>query len=136
MRTIKMDCKPDIKLRLLQQESDMWKRVLEFMTEENIRLKNRLSEILKGDIDQDLLITAEVFQDSFVKEDELILLLRKDVLAFDKLLMREIFEDGSIVNKVTKSFKVIRKNVGDAETQFNKLKHEFSNFLLEYTSIE
>jgi len=114
----------------------MWKRVLEFMTEENIRLKNRLSEILKGDIDQDLLITAEVFQDSFVKEDELILLLRKDVLAFDKLLMREIFEDGSIVNKVTKSFKVIRKNVGDAETQFNKLKHEFSNFLLEYASKE
>jgi len=136
MSTIKKNRMPDTKLRLLRQESDAWKRTLEFMTEENIHLKNRLSEILKGDLDQDLLMTAEVFQNSFVREDELIRLLRHDVLAFDHLLMREIFEDGAIINKVTNSYKAIRRNISESETQFNQLKHEFSNYLLEFTSKE
>jgi len=127
---------PDIKLRLLRQESDTWKRILEFMTEENIHLKNRLSEILKGDLEHDLLMTAEIFQNSFVREDELIRLLRKDVFAFDQLLAREIYEDGAIVNKVMKSFKVIRKNISESETQFNQLKYQFSNYLLEYTQMD
>ena len=136
MRTIKNDHMPGIKLRLLRQESDTWKRILEFMTEENIHLKNRLSEILKGDVEQDLLMTAEIFQNSFVREDELIRLLRKDVFAFDELLTREIYEDGAIVNKMMKSFKVIRKNISESETQFNQLKYQFSNYLLEYTQME
>jgi len=127
---------PGIKLRLLRQESDTWKRILEFMTEENIHLKNRLSEILKGDLEHDLLMTAEIFQNSFVREDELIRLLRKDVFAFDQLLAREIYEDGAIVNKVMKSFKVIRKNISESETQFNQLKYQFSNYLLEYTEMD
>ena len=127
---------PGIKLRLLRQESDTWKRILEFMTEENIHLKNRLSEILKGDLEHDLLMTAEIFQNSFVREDELIRLLRKDVFAFDQLLAREIYEDGAIVNKVMKSFKVIRKNISESETQFNQLKYQFSNYLLEYTQMD
>ena len=136
MRTIKNDHMPGIKLRLLRQESDTWKRILEFMTEENIHLKNRLSEILKGDVEQDLLMTAEIFQNSFVREDELIRLLRKDVFAFDELLTREIYEDGAIVNKMMKSFKVIRKNISESETQFNQLKYQFSNYLLEYTQMD
>jgi len=136
MRTIKNDRMPGIKLRLLRQESDTWKRILEFMTEENIHLKNRLSEILKGDLEHDLLMTAEIFQNSFVREDELIRLLRKDVFAFDQLLAREIYENGAIVNKVMKSFKVIRKNISESETQFNQLKYQFSNYLLEYTEMD
>ena len=136
MRTIKNDRMPGIKLRLLRQESDTWKRILEFMTEENIHLKNRLSEILKGDLEHDLLMTAEIFQNSFVREDELIRLLRKDVSVFDQWLTREIYEDGAIVNKVMKSFKVIRKNISESETQFNQLKYQFSNYLLEYTEMD
>ena len=127
---------PGIKLRLLRQESDTWKRVLEFMTEENIHLKDRLSEILKGDLEEDLLMTAEIFQNSFVREDELIRLLRKDVSVFDQWLTREIYEDGAIVSKVMKSFNVIRKNISESEIQFNQLKYQFSNYLLEYTEMD
>jgi len=136
MRTIKNDRMPGIKLRLLRQESDTWKRVLEFMTEENIHLKDRLSEMLKGDLEEDLLMTAEIFQNSFVREDELIRLLRKDVSVFDQWLTREIYEDGAIVSKVMKSFNVIRKNISESEIQFNQLKYQFSNYLLEYTEMD
>jgi len=136
VRTIKNDRMTGIKLRLLRLESDTWKRILEFMTEENIHLKHRLSEILKDDVERDLLMTAEIFQNSFVREDELIRLLRKDVFAFDQLLAREIYEDGAIVNKVMKSFKAIRKNISESESQFNQLKYQFSNYLLEYTQMD
>ena len=132
METVKPGCMPNFKLQQLKHESDMWKRVLGFMKEENIHLKNRLSEILKTDISNDLLMKAEAFQNSFVREDDLILFLQNDIAVFDKLLMREIFEDGTIMNKLTESLKAIRKNISNAERQFNKLKLEFSNYLLEY----
>ena len=35
-----------------------------------------------------------------------------------------------------KSFKVIRKNISESETQFNQLKYQFSNYLLEYTEMD
>ena len=132
METAKPGCMPNFKLQQLKHESDMWKRVLGFMKEENIHLKNRLSEILKTDISNDLLMKAEAFQNSFVREDDLILFLQNDIAVFDKLLMREIFEDGTIMNKLTESLKAIRKNISNEERQFNKLKLEFSNYLLEY----
>lgn len=132
METTNVRIMPNFKLQQLKHESDMWKRVLGFMKEENIHLKNRLSEILKTDISNDLLMKAEAFQNSFVREDDLILFLQNDIAVFDKLLMREIFEDGTIMNKLTESLKAIRKNISNEERQFNKLKLEFSNYLLEY----
>ncbi|MFC0775034.1 hypothetical protein [Terrimonas alba] len=123
---------PNFKLQQLKHESDMWKRVLGFMKEENIHLKNRLSEILKTDISNDLLMKAEAFQNSFVREDDLIRFLQSDIAVFDKLLIREIFENGTIMNKLTENLKTIRKNISNAERQFNKLKLEFNNYLLEY----
>ena len=132
METTNVRIMPNFKLQQLKHESDMWKRVLGFMKEENIHLKNRLSEILKTDISNDLLMKAEAFQNSFVREDDLILFLQNDIAVFDKLLMKEIFEDGTIMNKLTESLKAIRKNISNEERQFNKLKLEFSNYLLEY----
>lgn len=125
---------PYFKLKQLQHESDTWKRVLGFMTDENIHLKNRLSEILQGHVDKDLLLEAEAFQNSFVREDDLIRFLLNDIVAFDKLLAKEVSKDGVIRSEMKKKLKSIRTNIGIAEKQFNKLKLDFNSYLLEYTS--
>jgi hypothetical protein len=122
---------PELKLKQLQYESDTWKRLLGFMMDENIHLKNRLSEVLKDKFDKNLLIEIEGFQNNFIKEDELIGLLRNDVAGLDKLLEREIFEDGKIVNEIDKRLKNLRNNIVYAEKQFGKLKLEFNNYLSE-----
>jgi regulator of replication initiation timing len=122
---------PELKLKQLQYESDTWKRVLGFMMEENIYLKNRLSEILKDKFDKKLLEQVEGFQSSFVKEDEMIGLLRNEVAELDKLLVREIFEDGTIIKKVDAKLKHMRHNIKNAEKEFSRLKSDFNNYLSE-----
>src|SRR5664279_5195423 len=82
-----------MKLRQLQYENDTWKRLLGFMREENILLKNRLSEILMDRFDKNLLEEVEAFQSDFIKKDELLVLLRNDVAELDKLLLKDKIGD-------------------------------------------
>ncbi|MFM9911682.1 MAG: hypothetical protein ACKVOW_20340 [Chitinophagaceae bacterium] len=125
------DCMPELKLKQLQYEADTWRRVVGFMMEENIHQKNRLSEILKDKFDKNLLEEVERFQSWFVKEDELISLLRNEMAELDKLLVREIFEDGAIMNKVIGKLKYLRNNITAAEKEFSRLKAAFNSYLSE-----
>jgi regulator of replication initiation timing len=122
---------PELKLKQLQYEADTWKRMLGFMMEENIHLKNRISQILKDKFNENLLDEVEAFQSSFIKEDEMIGLLRNDLAELDKLLKREVFEDGMIIKNVETKLKKLRHNIKNAEKQFGKLKMDFNNYLSE-----
>ncbi len=122
---------PELKLKQLQFETETWKRVLGFMTDENIHLKNRLSEILKNNFNPNLLEEVEIFHNNFLKEDERIDVLKKEVTGLDKLLVREIFEDGTIIRQVDSKLKRLRNNIKIAEAQFTRLKMDFNNYLSE-----
>ena len=120
-----------LKLKQLQHESDTWKRSLGFMMDENVQLKNRLAEILRTEFDENLLEDVENFQTSFIREDEMVSLLKTDIAKLDKLLVREIFEDGQIADNINRMLKEIRRNISIAESQFTKMKVEFNSYLLE-----
>ena len=122
---------PDAKLKQLQYEADTWKRLLGFMVEENIYLKNRIAEILRNGFGKDKLEVVEEFQNKFIKQDDLVKLIRHQVVELDKLLVREIFEDGKIIHAVNKKLSAVRNNVTLAEKEFTKLKLSFNNYLLE-----
>jgi hypothetical protein len=122
---------PEMKLKQLQYESETWKRLFGFMLEENVHLKNRLSEILKNGFDKNLLEDLEDFQNRIIKEDVRIGLLRNDVAELEKLQTREIFEDGQILKEINTKIKKLRNNIMNAEEQFSKLKIEFNSYLLE-----
>ncbi len=122
---------PELKLKQLQFESNTWKRLLCFMMDENIHLKNRIAEILKNDTDNNLLEEIENFQNNLVRQDEVISLLRHDTAELDKLLVREIFDDGEITKEINRKLKDLRNNISTAEKQFTKVKVEFNNYLLE-----
>ncbi len=115
----------------LQYESNTWKRLLAFMMEENVYLKNRLSDVLKDNFDKELLAEMEMFQTRFVKEDESISLLRHDIATLDKLLAKEIFADSILLAKANKKMKEIRANMIISEAKFGKLKSDFNIFLVE-----
>jgi len=119
----------ELKLEQLKYESDTWKRLLGFMRDENIHMKNMLSEVLKYKFDKNLLEEAESFQNSFLKEDDLIGLLRNDIAELDKLLEMIIFEDGKITNGIDMKLHKLRNNIIIAERQFGELKSAFNNYL-------
>ena len=122
---------PELKLKQLKYETDTWKRLLDFMTEENIRFKNRISEILKDRFDKNLLEEVDGFQGRFIKLDEVISLLRDDIVEMDNLPAGRIFEDGMIIKETCKKMKRLRNNIATAESLFVKMKSEFNNFLAE-----
>ena len=120
---------PAIKIKELQHETDSWKRRLAFMKEENILFKNTISEILSDGFNRNLLEEVEEFQNRFIKADEVIGLLRNDIAEIDKLLLREIFEDGKIVREIELKFKRFRNHLLVAQRQFDNLKTEFNSFV-------
>ncbi len=124
-------CMSEVTLGQLKYESDTWKRLLGFVMEENIHLKNRLSEVLNANFDKNLLNDVENFYSEFIRADELIGLLRNDIAEFDGLLTREVFEDGAIVKQVERKLKKLRHGVKAAEEHFGKLKSAFNSYLSE-----
>ena len=122
---------PQLTLIQLKYESDTWKRLIGFMVEENIYQKTRLAEILKNNFNKNLLEEVENFQNSFIKEDELIRLLRHDIAELDKLIVKEIFEDGKDIGEIDKIQKKLRENIIVAQRQFSELKIEFNTYLSE-----
>ena len=122
---------PELKLRQLQFESDSWKRLLGFIIDENIHLKNRLSEVLKNGFGGNWLEEMETFHNQLVKEDDRIGLLRNEIAELDRLLVREVFEDGRIIKDIDRRLKKLRHNITNTEEQFGKLKLEFNSFLTE-----
>lgn len=119
------------KLKQLQFETLSWQRLLDFMTDENIHHKNRLSEILKERFDKNLLEEVDGFQNRFIRMDELIALLRHDLAEVQKMQEREFYREPFLQKKMTRSMKKLRKNMNNAEEQFGHLKTAFNHFLIE-----
>ena len=116
----------------LLHENATWKRVLGFLTEENINLKNRLSEILqnKADCDKSFLEQVEYFQNSFLKQDEVLGFLRIEVGDQEKSLLPANFPGtAEQLKEIQNKQKKLRQEFESAELLFNKLKFEFNSYL-------
>ena len=120
-----------LKLKQLKYEVDTWKRSQAFKMDANIYLKIRLSEISKDKFDATLLEVAEDFQSNFVKEDNLIGLLRNYIAELDELFGMEILENGWILKEIDIKFKNLRNNIITPERQFGKLEVDFNSYLLQ-----
>jgi hypothetical protein len=113
-------------LAQIKSESDSWKRSLNFMIDENIHLKGRLTQILRKEFNKDLLEVAENFHNNFIKQDELIGLLRNDIAELDALLLKGNKTNlGEIKRKLTK----LRDNLSNASKEFDQLKIAFNDYL-------
>jgi len=116
------------KLQQFKHENESWKRMLEFMQQENVHFKTRLAEVLQKDVQKDFLDKAEYFQSGFLQFDERIAFLRRDISVFNKLFLTELFHNGHL-NELELKQKRLRKEIEAEEKKFNKLKGEFNNYL-------
>jgi hypothetical protein len=115
-------------VRQFQTEIEDWKKILNSRMDENVLLKSRLSDIVKNNYDQNLLEEIEEFQTQFIREDELINSLRRDVNDLDNLLYSRMFE----VGKMEKSFDIkmdkLDKDIANSVTRFRILQSAFDDF--------
>jgi hypothetical protein len=117
----------------IQCENANSKLVLELLTEENINIKNRLSEILRnmGESDGSFMEQIEYFHNCFLKEDEIIWFLRMEVTEQDKLLVRNM-HDVDMLKLIKTNQKQLRQDIDTAEQEFHKLTFEFNSYLGEF----
>ena len=115
-------------IKQLQYESDTWKRLLGFIGDENIYLKNRLAEVLSESADDHLLYEAENFQNLFIREDERVVYLRNELAELDKLLAHDHAGNGQL-KLIEGKLNRIRHNIKNVETNFGRLKSAFNNYM-------
>lgn len=117
-----------LKKKQLQYEINNLKRLLEFIIEENIHLKNRISEILSDRFDTYLLEEVDNFQSRLIKEDHLIALVRNELSEMEALLAADLNPE-TAQKKIESRLKALHRNMRFIERQFSKLKTEFHRFL-------
>lgn len=122
----------DTKLKVGEfvKESDEWKRTLTLLLQENSFLKLHLADILNGrKPSAGFLETVEFYQNCFIRKDESINLLRREVSELNTLLKQESLEDGIMPDEVWHKRQHLRRQIKFIETEFDKLKLQFSKYL-------
>ncbi len=115
----------------LEHECNTLRRLLLFLKEENIVLKNRLSEILKDSFDKNLLEQAELFHNDFIRKDERIHLLRNDLARLDNLLAKTIDSEKNTSVEIDARLWELRNNINIAENQFIKMQSGFNKYFYD-----
>ena len=126
---------PSFILKQLLYEVAAWKRLLGFLSDENNLLKDRLSEVLKERNSIIELSDAERFQSNFVREDELLQVLRMEVVEIERLARAFGNKEINHQRIIERKLKLFRSNILYFESQFAGLQTVFNDYLrLELTA--
>lgn len=117
-------------LRQFMYESEEWGRLLAFMKQENVFYKSRLAEIVNETDDEETITKAENFNEDFLSQDRIIGFLSDEVKRQSKLLQKDLYLEGEILNDVIRHQKKLRSDIGKTEEIFSGIKRSFSGFLI------
>lgn len=119
------------RLMQIRQESESWKRLLEFIQSENTNIKTRIADIAAGSMDREMLARVEEFQQQCIRKDELVSTMRSDVYEFDRWLAEAFSENGSMLDGALEKQRLVRSTVKALSQQFHQLKFNFHDFVSE-----
>ncbi|WP_157547215.1 hypothetical protein [Niabella soli] len=118
-----------LKLDQIRYECNAWKRGVNFIMEESVIMKIRLSEILKLSLNEQLVEGVERLQNKLIRNDELIGVFRDDLTDINSFIQTE----AAIPAQLEKEFDIkidrLQHNLLYLEKHFSKLKSEFNNYL-------
>jgi hypothetical protein len=117
-----------VDLRQFQNKIETWKQLLESGTEENVLMKNSISDILRNNYDQSSLEEIEEFQTRFIQMDELIHSLKNKVKSSADLSYIQILEDKKAERIFCMKMKYLSKDITGFTARFHLLKSAFNDF--------
>lgn len=122
---------PDLILKQYVYEAQSWQRILSFMQQENVTLKNRLAEVVSGAIPHEDLARAEDFQDEFLSQDRIHAYLSKEIQK-QVLLLNAYNRNGSDFDKVSTNQKELRNCLHKTEALFAGAREAFVSYLKKH----
>ncbi len=123
--------KANLIVNQFRRENETWQRTLEFLIDEDIILKGRISDILKNmnQTDEGILKRMEHFHNRLLKENDSVRLLRTEVADMEKHLNQNYFVEADSLNNMKNHQRDLRKDLETAESEFQKLKSEFNSYI-------
>ena len=115
-------------VKQFQDLFETWKHSLNCRMEENVLLKNKIAEILKNNYDHNSLEEIEEFQTQFIREDELIHSLRRDINELDNFMHSKLPGNGKVEKSFHTKMENMCKDIANSITSFRILKAAFDNF--------
>lgn len=121
--------KEDKKIKQYVFENEAARRLLEFLMQENAILKTRLAGVLEElEAARDLLEQVEQYQEWLLQNDHEISFIRQRSAELDKMLVRQMHDDGPIISVVLMQ-KQMRKDLRALDEAFRDLKMRFNQFV-------
>ena len=118
-------------LKQADRELDYFKRLITFMKEENIHLKNRISDAVISTKEEALLNKLEYFQSRSVNYDTIIFIAELDVAALTNALKKAGDPLSGTAEVIIKETGKIRNDLFLISKDFIQLKSQFNKFLTE-----
>lgn len=115
-------------------ENVAWKRLLDFLIQENSYLKTRLSEVVDSETDKIFISHAEQFQNEFLLKDEYIIDIGNDIKMQQRNLHMAIMEHKYPDEKTLKRQDKLRNEMTSLEKKFLESRSEFNKYLLSIVS--
>lgn len=102
--------------------------ILDCIMQENIILKNRLSNAVQQEVSKAYIERAENFQQRFIEKDQIVELLRHEI---NTLLMSHYNHSHSQeeINLVRKRFLLLKRDIQKVKDEFDFLKSSFEEYL-------
>jgi len=117
------------RLSQFRYEANSWKRILEFIRQENIQTKNHLAEVVRfSEAENYFLNDVEYLINKLLQIETAITLITKDIGYFERFLEKEFYVDGTSKN-ITATRHSVLKDIRNLETEFKNIKYEVDSFL-------
>ena len=102
------------------EEASDWLKILDTLQQENVRLKNRIAEVIRMDVNGNTLDQAELILSSIINKEAVIALLRRDIVQHIKETT-----NGNAELKQSK----LREDIGKMQDELKRLAAELASYI-------
>lgn len=121
-----------IDVKKLHRENKVWKNELYFVADEIKIYEDRLSELVTGETQRDMLRNLEHFQNQFIREKEVIDHLKHDVNSHEHKLVVFVQKNLDTEELLNEKHFELEDRMFTFRKIFKELKEEFYGFLAEW----
>lgn len=113
-------------------EINSWLKKLDVLQQRNVSLKNKLTEVIKNDVDHAVLEHVEYFLNNFINKDAVFALLRYDIA--EQLKAANKIDEGKTVEILDSKQKKLRQDILKMEQEFTKLELDFNDYINNFST--
>lgn len=118
---VNMCAKAYIKEGPVKYEIDSWLRMLDYQQQEIVSMKNRIAEVVKGQVASDSLLQLEEFQNLFINKETVITFFRADIQRLNDKLNNN--------NSTTAEIDSMRHDITKMEQEFLNMKAHYHRLI-------